>query len=352
MTQPADITTRDASGGQPVRRGAGPGLATVEWPTLGLLGLCYGGWAWGMTGAVAVSLPLAMAVVTVMTALHSSLSHEALHGHPTRSRVINAALVFPALSLVVPYLRFRDTHLAHHRDSRLTDPYDDPESNYLDPAVWRRLARWQRAVLRANNRLAGRLVLGPALGTCAFVMSDWHAIRRGERRVLVGWVLHLPAVAGVMLWIDRFAAMPLWAWGVCVYGGLALLKLRTFLEHRAHTDATGRTVIIEDRGPLAWIFLNNNLHLVHHLHAAAPWYALPLLYRADPERYLRANHGYRYRSYAEVLARYLLHAKDPVAHPLWPDPGGVVDTTAPTTGTPSVLRRIGFASGKSDTVAR
>jgi hypothetical protein len=25
-------------------------------------------------------------------------------------------------------------------DARLTDPYDDPESNYLDPAVWRTAA--------------------------------------------------------------------------------------------------------------------------------------------------------------------------------------------------------------------
>ncbi len=32
-------------------------------------------------------------------------------------------------------------HMAHHRDAILTDPYDDPESNYLDPAVWARLPR-------------------------------------------------------------------------------------------------------------------------------------------------------------------------------------------------------------------
>jgi fatty acid desaturase len=38
----------------------------------------------------------------------------------------------------VPYLRFRDTHLAHHHDPNLTDPYDDPESNFQDPAVWAR----------------------------------------------------------------------------------------------------------------------------------------------------------------------------------------------------------------------
>ena len=39
---------------------------------------------------------------------------------------LNEALVFPALSLAIPYQRFRDSHLAHHNDEILTDPYDDP----------------------------------------------------------------------------------------------------------------------------------------------------------------------------------------------------------------------------------
>jgi hypothetical protein len=42
------------------------------------------------------------------------------------------------------------------------------------------------------------------------------------------------------------------------------------------------------------------------------------LYRANREHYQRRNDGYLYRSYAEIFARYLLRAKDPVPHPLWP----------------------------------
>jgi len=66
-------------------------------------------------------------------AMHSSLCHEALHGHPTRLKWLNEALVFAQLSLVIPYGRFHDLHLVHHTDENLTDPYDDPESNYRDP---------------------------------------------------------------------------------------------------------------------------------------------------------------------------------------------------------------------------
>lgn len=292
--------------------------ALKEWPTLVLLVLCYAVWALGTTWAAQLWLPLGMVAVAVSATLHSSLSHEALHGHPFRSRFWNAVLVFPALSVGVPYLRFRDTHLAHHRDEQLTDPYDDPETNYLDPAVWARLPGWWRAVLRGNNTLLGRMVLGPAIGTAAFVRSDWRLIRAGDSAVLRGWLWHLPALGLVLVWVGTVGRMPLWAWLLASYGALSLLKIRTFLEHRAHEDAHGRTVVIEDRGPLALLFLNNNYHVVHHRHAQVPWYALPQLYRAQRAQYLASNNGYRYQSYAEVFRRYFLRAKDPVPHPLWP----------------------------------
>jgi fatty acid desaturase len=295
-------------------------LRAAEWPTLAQLTICYALWSLGTTTAADAFLPLGVVLTVFATALHASLTHETCHGHPFRSPFWNAALVFPVLSLTVPYLRFKDTHLGHHRDSRLTDPYDDPESNYLDPAVWAGLPRWAKAVLRANNTLAGRLALGPVLGTLVFWRDDARLMMQGDRRVMLGWLLHIPAVGVVLWWMLAVAQMPLWAWGLSVYAALAILKIRTFLEHRAHEQASGRTVIIEDTGPLALIFLNNNLHAVHHMHAAAPWYRLPSIYRANPARYLDHNDGYRYRSYAEIFRRHLWRAKDPVPHPLWPKP--------------------------------
>ncbi|SNR64772.1 fatty acid desaturase [Puniceibacterium sediminis] len=295
-------------------------VRTIEWPTLGLLAACYGGWALGTTWAAALWLPLGMALTLVTTAMHSSLSHEALHGHPVRNPWIDSALVFPPLSVLIPYLRFRDTHLAHHNDAILTDPYDDPESNYLAPAVWVHLPTWLRWLLQINNRLAGRLLIGPALGTVTFWASDAALLRAGDRRVGLAWGLHLAGLVPVVWWMVRVADMPLWAWALSVYGAHGVLKIRTFLEHQAHDRARGRTVIIEDRGPLALIFLNNNLHVVHHMHASVPWYRLPALYFGNRERYLKRNEGYRYASYAEVFRRYFWKAKDPVPHPLWPRP--------------------------------
>lgn len=291
--------------------------AAVEWPTLGLLLICYLAWIIGTTWASALALPLGIALTGLAITLHSSLCHEALHGHPFRSRSWNEALVFPCLCLLIPYGRFRDSHLAHHRDALLTDPYDDPETNYLDPQTWARLPGALRAVLRLNNTLAGRMVLGPLIGLVVFLHADWRAIRRGDRIVRDAWLWHVPAVALVLLWL-AYAPMPVWAYLIAVWIGLGILKIRTFLEHRAHQRSSARTVIIEDRGPLALLFLNNNLHVVHHMHPDVSWYRLPALYAARREHYRARNDGYVYRSYADIFRAYLWRAKDPVAHPLWP----------------------------------
>ncbi len=297
----------------------------VEWPTLALLGATYALWAIATT---AVPPALAVVLLAVAVAQHSSLQHEALHGHPTRAPWLNALLVGPALGLVVPYARFRDQHLAHHRDAVLTDPYDDPETNYFDPAVWAGLPNWVRMVLGANNTLLGRILLGPAIGIVIFLRGEWAGLRAGDRAVIRGWAWHVPAVAVVGLWLAWPGQMPLWAYGLGAYGGMSLLKIRTFLEHQAHARASARTVIIEDCGPLALLFLNNNLHVVHHMHPDLPWYRLPAAYAARRAHYLRRNGGYAYRSYADVFRRHLLRAKDPVPHPLWP--AGQADPARPT----------------------
>ena len=288
----------------------------VEWPTLLLILGCYGVWAIAVFWLSTLTLWLAVPLAAVAIALHSSLTHEVIHGHPFRWVRLNAALVFPALTLLVPFARFRDCHLAHHTDARLTDPYDDPESNYVDPAVWERLPRWLQLVFRFNNTLVGRMLIGPALGQVTWMRGDLAAIRAGDKAVRDGWLWHIPAVV-LVVWVVSLSPMPLWSYVIAAYIGLSLLKIRTFLEHQAHEKARGRTVIIDDRGPLALLFLNNNLHVVHHMHPRVPWYRLPKLYRANPDRYTGCNGGYRFASYGEVFRRYFWRAKDPVPHPLW-----------------------------------
>lgn len=309
-----------------------PRPGSFEWPTLALLAACYAVWTAGLTMLASFWLPLGMLAITLAGALHSSLQHEFIHHHPFRSDRVNEAFVFPALCLLIPYRRFRDTHLAHHTDESLTDPYDDPESNFMDPKTWATLPGWFRAVLRANNTLLGRMTIGPVVGQIAFMAEDWKSIRAGDRAILSAWLWHIPAAA-LVLWLVSLAPMPVWAYLVSAYCALSLLKIRTFLEHRAHEDPKARTVIVEDRGPLALLFLNNNLHVVHHAHPGVPWYALPALYRERRAAFLARNRGYRFDSYGQVFAKHFLTAKDPVPHPLMPGTLDLPGDTGSLTGT-------------------
>lgn len=288
----------------------------TEWPTLCVVVLCYGLFAISTVLAPHYNLIAATVLLTLSIALHSSLQHEVLHGHPFRWQWLSDLLVLPAIGLFVSYERFRETHLSHHMDPNLTDPYDDPESNYQHPENWARLNGIFRAVLRFNNTLLGRMLIGPSIGTAAFVAADIRSILKGDRAIIRAYVLHAIGLVPVIWWIATIGTLPVWAYVTAAYSGLSLLKIRTFLEHRAHESVPGRTVVIEDNGPLAFLFLNNNYHSVHHAHPQLPWFALPKFYMSRRASFLKRNQDYIYNNYAEVFRQYFLHGKDPVPHPL------------------------------------
>lgn len=286
----------------------------LEWPTVALIAGCYGLWAGAGWWLWPIAPVPALALMALMAALHSSLVHECLHGHPTRQRQLNEALVGVALSMIYPYRRYRATHLAHHHDERLTDPFDDPESYYK--ARWRHAAmpRWLRAILRINNTMLGRIVLGPVLGAAGFLAGEARLLLAGARGVRLAWALHALGLVPLLaaLWS---MGIPLWLYVLAVvWPGLSLISIRTYAEHRWHETPEGRTIIVE-RSPMAWLFLNNNLHIVHHKLPHAPWYALPRLYREKRDYWQALNGGYVYRNYWQLFRVHALRAKEPVVHP-------------------------------------
>ena len=291
---------------------------SIEWPTL-ILTLCvYGAYAFGAFVVLPLSLVLGLLIMVIAGVLHSSLTHEVLHGHPFNSAFVNALLVFPALIIFIPYLRFKDTHLDHHRDERLTDPYDDPETNFMDPQVWDQLPTWRQSLHLFNNTLFGRMFIGPVMSQIAFMRADLRLIWAGDRRVALGWLLHLPSLIVAYVMVVMVADVPIWLWGLAAYLSMAILKIRTYLEHRVHDHPRGRSVVVEDRGLLSFLFLNNNFHSVHHAHPSVPWYALPRLFASKRDRFLAMNDGYHFGCYGEVIRKFAMNRKDPVAHPNWP----------------------------------
>ncbi len=253
--------------------------------------------------------------MAICVALQSSLVHEVLHGHPTRSARLNEALVSLPIGLIWPYRRFKTLHLRHHADERLTDPFDDPESYYQ--ALWRHddMPGWLKAILRINNTMLGRLVLGPWLSGIGLMLGDYRLIRGGDRDVAVAWVLQAVGVLAVAVIVTQLFAMPFWIYGIfAVWPGLSLISIRTYAEHQWSDDPHGRTIIVE-KSPLAALYLYNNLHFVHHARPATPWYKLPAVFRERRDDWVRENNGYVFPNYLTMLRAYAFKAKEPVVHP-------------------------------------
>jgi fatty acid desaturase len=289
----------------------------VEWPTVALAAVIYGGWAALTFFHAALPTWFVIVLGAWLIAWHSSLQHEIVHCHPTRWRRVNDMLGFAPLSLWLPYARFPMTHLVHHRDEALTDPLDDPESFYLTPAQWQRLDPPRRALLWAQTTLLGRLVLGPAWTVSRFLADEMRAIATGDRKRARLWAVHIAGVAGVIFWLVAICDMSIWFYvPALVYPGTALLLVRSFAEHRAAPDVRQRIAIVENAWILGPLFLFNNLHAAHHERPDLPWYELPRWYRANRERLVLANGGLVYDGYVEIVRRFLFVPHDTPIHPL------------------------------------
>jgi fatty acid desaturase len=279
-------------------------------PTWLVAVLAYGGWIALTLGYHALPWWAVLPAAGYIMALYGSLQHETIHGHPTRWPWVNETLAWAPLWLWLPYPIYRDEHRTHHDDEILTDPFADPESKYAAPADWPRFGRLRRGVLCFNTTLLGRLAIGPALAIGDFLRRELRAVIAGEpgrRRV---WALHALALVPVLAWLWT-CAIPLWAYVLLfVYPGLSLTLLRSFGEHIASADPKARTVTVE-AGPLfSLLFLNNNLHALHHARPELPWYALRRLARELPHPRLR------YGGYGEIARRFLLRPVHPPVHPL------------------------------------
>jgi len=197
----------------------------TEWPTWVLLVGFYLAWAFIVFCGEVLGDVFAIALLVPLVVLWMSIQHELIHGHPTRWPAINKALGFLPFAVWYPYDIYRDTHLAHHNDEVLTVPGQDPESRYVTGAFWLCSPRYS------------------AISAIQYV-----------------FLVSLPA--------------------------LSIAMIRSFYEHRPSTLPEHRTVINESSGLLSWLFLNLNLHLVHHDLPGVPWFYLPRVFRARRERWI------------------------------------------------------------------
>lgn len=284
----------------------------VEWPTVILAVGLYASWvaltAWHAAMPFWIFAPLCAMLIT----LHGSFQHELIHGHPTRAHRINNALGWLPLGLWLPYATYRRSHLAHHAAGHITEPADDPESRYL--AAPRSTAEHIVATMEGANRtLAARLTIGPAVMLFRFAVEEGKRIVLTPKQFARDWLPHIAGVVIVLTWLSHVGlGWRIYAVAV-VYPGISLSLLRSFAEHRASPDHRMRVATVDSRGLLAFLFLNNNLHVSHHLAPSVPWYRLPAF-----DRHRRASddaHALRYAGYGEIIWRFLFRSHDRLLHP-------------------------------------
>ncbi|MGL4406748.1 MAG: fatty acid desaturase, partial [Notoacmeibacter sp.] len=202
-------------------------------------------------------------------------------------------------------------------DERLTDPYDDPESYYLDGRTWHELSAPMRLLLSINNTLVGRITIGPSLMVWGFITTELKLALKGDRKVINAWALHLAGLALLAVVMDQAFGLPFWLYILTSgYLGMAIISVRTYCEHQAANDMNHRTIIVE-KSLLSLLFLNNNLHLVHHKAPALAWYKLPALMRDKRDEWVTLNNGYVFGGYFEIFKRFALRSKEPVVHPYY-----------------------------------
>ena len=284
---------------------SGKAAPEIEWPTLLLAGAIYAGWLaltflWNRLSPWVV-LPLG----AWLGAWHMSLQHEVIHRHPTRSQKVNDALGFAPIALWLPYFRYKESHLRHHRDEWLTDPIEDPESTYVSPDVWHAMTPLGRWLHMASMTFIGRLLIGPWRFVLLFWRAELRAAWGGDGRVLRVWLGHLLGVGLVVWWLVAVCHIDLRSYLLLfLWPSYALVLIRSLAEHTKAERWQDRTAVVEHGGYLGLLFLFNNLHILHHARPDLPWYRLPAAWRAHKAQLLSENNGPLYGSYAEVFRHY------------------------------------------------
>ena len=298
-------------------RDDGTAIPAIEWPTIALIVAAYGGWFTLTRSYGEWPTWIAAPCIAVLLTFHSSLQHEILHGHPTRSAAVNRLFGILPLSLWIPYDRFRALHLTHHVNDRLTDPIDDPESNYVTPEAWQRRSGFARWIFEVQLTLAGRMLIGSWWRIGWFLHSEARAFARNEPGVRAAWITHLILCVPVVYWVTAVCGIPLWLYIVTmVIPGNAILLIRSFAEHRARADMHERTTTVEGSWLLGPLFLFNNLHSLHHSEPGLPWYRYNARYRVRRNALRAENGGQVYATYFDVARRFLFRMHDQPQHPL------------------------------------
>lgn len=230
-----------------------------------------------------------------LTSLQTSIRHEIAHGHPTNSVKINNILGIPALNLLDPFLSFKKNHLLHHGVT-VGSP-KDPESDYIEQALFEQFHPLKRALISFNHTLIGRVVVGPLF---------WLFGKRKVKTTYTDIAAHIAWCVVQLAFLEMIGFSALEYIMFVAYPSAGLSLIRSFIEHKIGEKDTN---VVESSWFFSFLFLNNNIHIIHHNDPKLPWYDINRVYKRDKTK-LRAEIGVTYAGYRDVFAKYAFKAKD------------------------------------------
>jgi len=290
-------------------------LALIEWPTWLLILSVYGSWFLLFQYYHLIGPIFAIPLLVLVCALHGSMCHELIHGHPTRISSLNALLGSAPLTLFLPYPIYRESHLQHHHDENITLPGKDPESYYCSASEYRLKTRLGKIFAWINMTIVGRLLFNPMIEIHGLGKQAIKAVKMTDINSLKVWAIHLVSVGLLMLLITQYFNIPWWHYLLIAYFANSLTRIRSFYEHRARTTISERTVLMEPTLFFRILFLNLNYHLAHHENPSIPWYQLGRYYQAHRSDLISRSGDFYYDGYRHWLLGHLFRPIDSPIHP-------------------------------------
>jgi fatty acid desaturase len=219
------------------------------------------GYGWGVVWST-------VALYGIFTPLHEA-SHKSASTMPWVNEVLGRMCGWFYLG---DFVGFRTLHLVHHKHTN--DPKEDPDMWVAKGPTWAHPLRWMTLDLSYHHAYLVRWPQQP--------------LRYRVEEVVTA--LGLLALLAGLVWAG-WGWQVLWLWIVplkITFTGLAYSF--DYLPHTPHQVTSDedryRATLVRPHPLLSVVLLYQNLHLIHHLYPAVPFYRYGRIWRAQREMLL------------------------------------------------------------------
>ena len=247
-------------------------VPVLAWPTLLLTALAFSAWGLAVWSVATDRLAMGWGMLLSTAALYVLFTpmHDAAHQSISRSGWVNGLIGrLCCTAMLGVFVGFRYIHLEHHRHTN--EVGKDPDLWSGQGPRWTLPLRWLTQDLYYHVYFAKKIAARPTA-------ERWEVVLTAT--LLIGGV--------VALLSSPWAWWTLCLWIVPLKLAFTLLSFSfDYLPHIPHQIPASvdpyRATLARPHPVLRWLLLQQNLHVVHHLHPAAPFYRYAEIWRLRRE---------------------------------------------------------------------